>query len=176
MAQLPVTTKKSTTKPLPSLARIKEVLALDPSTGALTWRAMISKRAPVGTVVANKSSKGYIRVGIDGENYFAHRIVWLMYHGVAPSLFIDHINGIKTDNRPANLREGTHFQNMGNQRCARRNKVGLMGAYWAPNKKKWVSAICVHGKSLKLGAFESEELAHAAYINAKRELHEFCTI
>lgn len=58
------------------------------------------------------STKGYVRVNIDGLTYSAHRLIALAFIpnsiGFAQ---INHKNGIKTDNRPSNLEWCTNQQN-----------------------------------------------------------------
>ena len=54
-------------------------------------------------------STGYVRIGVDGGKYTAHCLAWLYTHGVWPSDQIDHINGNRSDNRIANLRERRHL-------------------------------------------------------------------
>ena len=56
--------------------------------------------------------KGYIKLLVDRKWYLAHRLAWLYVHGVWPSDVIDHINGIKTDNRLVNLRDITQLENI----------------------------------------------------------------
>jgi len=92
-----------------------------------------------------------------------------------PSEQIDHINGIRHDNRISNLRLATNKQNCQNTKQARvNNKSGFLGV--SPSGDKFISTIQKNGKQLYLGTFETKEEAHEAYLNEKRKLHEFCTI
>jgi len=57
---------------------------------------------------------GYLRIGGRNKNSrepwsaLAHHVVWLMFFGDIPDgMTINHINGIKTDNRPCNLELAT---------------------------------------------------------------------
>lgn len=92
-----------------------------------------------------------------------------------PTNEIDHKNGVKDDNRFGNLRQATHLLNQQNQRKAqRKNKAGLLGV--CAKRNGFMASIKVNGKNKWLGSFSTPELAHAAYVAAKRKFHEGCTI
>lgn len=100
-------------------------------------------------------------------------------HGYWPSEDVDHINHDKADNRIANLRELNRSLNQQNQiRAHKDNKTGYLGVY--RNKigrtQPYVASIFVEGKAVHLGAFDTAEEAHAAYVKAKRRLHPAGTI
>ena len=63
-------------------------------------------------------SKGYVRVNVffQGEQFklWKHRLVFFLVHRRFPKE-IDHLNGIKTDNRIENLREVNHSENETNK-------------------------------------------------------------
>ena len=153
--------------------RLRELLDYKPETGVFTW--LVNRSTTKAGSVAGHINKamGYYKLRIDGKIYWAHRVAWLYAYGKWPENQIDHINGIRHDNRIANIRSVTHSQNMQNLTKAR-SESGLIGA-WKQNGK-WSSRIRVNGKEIKLGYFESKEKAHEAYITAKRELHPFGTL
>jgi hypothetical protein len=142
----------------------------DPETGILIRIQHHSSRyrhKPTGSVGGN----GYVYVKFNYKTYLAHRLVWFYIHGEWPAEMVDHINGNKSDNRLVNLRSVPRYMNAQNERKARVTcKSKLMGAY--PNHKTWKSAIYIDGKKTHLGCFETAELAHAAYMEAKRKHHE----
>lgn len=118
---------------------------------------------------------GYKRISIKGKTYKAHRLAWLYVTGNMPDGVIDHINGIRDDNRFCNLREVTTKQNAQNMKSARRdNKSGYLGVN--VEGSKFSASIKVDGKKKYLGSYPTPEQAHEAYIQAKRQLHECCTI
>lgn len=158
-------------------ARLRERLHYDPETG-LFRNAPRKYSKTNGRVVGCKTSRGYLRVGLDGHRHLLHRLAWLYVHGEWPQEDIDHINGVRTDNRMANLRLVTDSMNSQNQVRAHSNNVssGLLGVSYKPSHKQWVARLSLSGKSKHVGYFRTRELAYEAYIEAKRRLHPGCTI
>jgi hypothetical protein len=96
-------------------------------------------------------------------------------HGSWPVGLIDHINGVKSDNRLFNLRVVDETGNSENvRRPNKRNKSGFMGVIWFQNK--WRANITVNKKTKWLGDYATPKEAHAAYLGAKRLHHATCTI
>lgn len=157
--------------------RIRELLSYNPITGELTWIAKTSGRRKQGGKAGSKMKMGYLEIGIDGTSYLTHRVVWMIVHGHWPSDQIDHINGIRDDNRLSNLREASNIINGQNKRMARSDsKTKLLGSSWSIDNKKYLSQIVSAGKHYHLGYYKSPEEAHQAYLTAKRRLHAGCTI
>jgi hypothetical protein len=82
-------------------------------------------------------------------------------NGKHGDVVIDHINGVKTDNRVDNLRIVTQQKNCENRRSKGYHKIG----------KKWRAQIKVNKKKHHLGYFDTEQEAHAAYLDAKAIHH-----
>ena len=105
------------------LLRIKKNYTYDTATGRLT-----SSR--YGRAIRGKKhgKKGYLavncRIGKKLVVVYLHHAVWAVCKGRWPEQQIDHINGIKQDNRIENLREVSGSENM-------RNIVYL----WKPNAR-----------------------------------------
>lgn len=105
----------------------------------------------------------------------AHRLAWQYATGDVPAADIDHINGVKNDNRLANLRPATRAQNMQNQRRARSdNATGILGVGCV--RGRWKSQIQSDGIRMHLGTFDTAEHARSAYLDAKAARHPFQTI
>ena len=105
--------------------------------------------------------KGYISVGQKDFQLKGHQFAYYYKYGKVVDC-IDHINGIKDDNRICNLREVTHQQNQHNQKNAK-------GYYH--NGYSYCSKIALNGKSIYLGSFDTEEEASQAYLEAKEKYH-----
>lgn len=122
--------------------------------------------------IYNKSNKEMSYKGYDGYIIIqfplnkkqivlkGHHFIWWMRHKYVPEkgMQIDHINGIRDDNRISNLRIVTHQENQWNQTKAKGcSKVG----------DKWLAQISVDKKHFRLGVFDREEDAISAYQRAK---------
>jgi hypothetical protein len=155
--------------------RLKEVLNYDPDTGIFTWAFKYTRTIVVGRVAGHQNKKtGRVNIRI-GRNYKAHRLAWLYTYGKWPDGEIDHINGNSSDNRIANLRDVTLTENSWNKRKAMStSKTGLLGV--VPRGDGFKACIMKNRKLKHLGQFKTAELAHEAYLKAKREMHTTCTI
>lgn len=79
----------------------------------------------------------------------------------------DHKNSRDTlDNRRSNLRIASSLQNARNARRRKDNTSGLKGVMFHKVMRKWVSYIQVERKRIRLGYFETKELAYLAYCAA----------
>lgn len=156
-----------------SAERARELLCYDKDTGIFNWRVDRSN-IKAGTEIKCLSN-GYVQIQINSKGYRAHRLAWLYTYGEWPKLFIDHINGDRSDNRISNLRDVSAQINSQNVRAASRgSEAGLLGV--TANKKRWSAGVIVDRKRIHLGTYDTPEQAHEAYLVAKRRLHEGCTI
>jgi len=146
--------------------------------GLLKWKhSLTGSRRVAGMVAGSINNDGYVIVEVAGKSVAAHRIVWLMHNGHWPTGEIDHINGIRHDNRIENLRDVHRKTNAENRRSASKtSKTKLLGVEYLPKIDKYRARIRVDGALIRLGTFNTPDDAHAAYIEAKRRLHAGCSI
>ena len=108
------------------------------------------------------------RVTLKRRNYFAHRLVWAMTHGVSDPPPLDHINGDPMDNRIENLRAVTLEENSKNAKTPRDNRSGRIGVC-RHRRGGWDAYISLGKKQIKLGRFRDIEDAIAAREKAEKD-------
>ena len=140
--------------------RVRKLLSY--RAGRLYWRVSMNSRAQRGKE-AGFVAGHYRRIGIEGRVYLLHQIVFLWWRGYIPKQ-LDHKNRNKLDNRISNLRAATTMQNAWNRSDA-------VGGYFCKRREKWRALICVRGKRVELGHYETKEEAHQVYLKAKRKHH-----
>jgi hypothetical protein len=154
-------------------------LAYNSETGVIAWRVSRGNLRNGNSCVKSGDRAGWLAhngyriIEFDGARYQTHRLAWLFSFGMWPGHDLDHINGIRDDNRITNLREATRSQNNGNSKLSRRNSSGLKGV--SPDPRGGFRAqIAKDGVRKFLGRFASVDEAHAAYVRAaQRQWGEF---
>jgi hypothetical protein len=148
--------------------RLREVLRYLPELGEFRRR----KTGEVaGGVWHRNRSTDYLKISVDGCQYFAHRLAWFYVNGEWPQGEVDHVNGNGLDNRISNLRDCARFQNATNSLAQKSSRSGLRGVHFHPGAKRYRAQICKNNKTRHLGYFDTPELAHEAYLKAAHELH-----
>lgn len=146
---------------------IRQYLAIDPaSPTGLTWTGHPHKTTAVrftGKPAGRLTGEGYYQTSIQYTPLLNHRIIWFLRHGKWPAGQVDHIDGVRTNNHPDNLRDVTHAENLQNQL--------VKGYAWVARRQKWWAQISVDGKRRHIGYFTNEEDARAAYLAAKAKYH-----
>lgn len=121
-------------------AKLKELLEYDPISGVFRRKINIGG-AKIGDIAGTDNGDGYMKIRVAGKSYKAHRLAWLYVMGRWPKNDIDHINGVRCDNRIINLREATRAENKQNTRKANsNNRTGLLGVM-PRNGRKFVNAL-----------------------------------
>ena len=139
--------------PLPPFAELKEKIAYDPEVGFL----------PEQKTYRNTRDRHH-NISFAGRTWPGQRIAWLLGTGEDPgNFYVDHIDGDPENNKISNLRLVTPSQNRMNRRKRPRGWNLVNGRYRA--------SIYVKGTREELGAFDTPEEAHAAYIKRAKEVH-----
>jgi len=113
-------------------------------------------------------SQGYINTNIHGNVYGVHRLIFLMFNGYLPKE-IDHINGIKSDNRIENLRASSVKENQFNAKIRKDSSTGIKNV--TKSGKKFNVALKIDGKRTHIGNFQDLELAELVAIEARNKYH-----
>jgi len=153
-------------RPKVTIERLKEVMRYEPETGRLEWKVRISCHNP-GEHAGCVKMDGYVYVNLDKNRMFGHRMAWALYYGRWPEHQLDHINGVRSDNRIENLREVTGSVNQHNRRDMIRKNGSLKGTSFRKKIGLWKAEIIIDGKRFHLGMFPSEKAAHEMYVEAK---------
>lgn len=158
-------------------AELKTRLHYDQETGIFTWIKYIQSKNRNGTKAGGMRADGYQAIYLRYKQYMAHRLAWLYMTGNWPNGDLDHIDGNRQNNRISNLRECTQSLNNQNQRKAKSfNTTGYLGVSYRKENNRYRARIGLNKKVIHIGDYLTAEEAHAAYIDAKRAMHEFGTI
>jgi|GEM_PF-1655549 len=127
-----------------------------------------------GRAILNRPNMdGYLRVGIKEEStgkyrtYCIHEVMYYMKNNELPEQ-IDHINLIKTDNRPLNLRASNYNLQQVNMPKKQGTSSIYKGVSHYPKKasKRWRASLCHNKKHMSFGYYETQEEAALAYDRA----------
>lgn len=154
-------------EPVLSLSLLNELYYYNSENGQLIHK-VTRRGVRKGTVAGSVKKDGYVHLKIMGVEYYAHRVIYFMLHGYLPAM-VDHKDGNRSNNKPANLRAATSGQNCANSRVRKDNVCGIKGI--RRSGKKWRASITTEKKQLHLGSFDNHEQASAAYRNAAIQHH-----
>jgi hypothetical protein len=166
----------------PSIEYLRECLDVDYETGTLYWKVrpeshFSSERGmkifntrfsgkPAGT---KNSCYGYYSVLFRTRRVQSHIIIFAMKNCRYPEGQLDHINGVRDDNRLQNLREVDNSENHRNMKLFRTSTSGCPGVSWDKKNKKWKVQIRTKEKWIHLGRYQKIEDAICARISANRD-------
>lgn len=149
--------------------RLREVFHYDPETGLFTRIEQRSGRGKVGDVVGYKDASGHLYAMADYQKYAVHRLAFLYMTGEWPKGQVDHMNGVRDDNRWVNLRDVTHTINAQNRTRAKRGKKNdLPLGVFKTLEGRFRSVCRVMGKNHHLGTFPTIAEAEMTYLSFRR--------
>lgn len=138
---------------------ILDFMSYDAESGSCKYRQGIRK----GQEITAKDRCGYLRVQIGTEAFQLHRLIyfWVTGEKVEGDTQIDHVNGVRDDNRWVNLRLCSVSQNNQNAKCQTRSRTQIKGINQINIKGKpyWRARVTLSGKnSVKHFGFNPENL------------------
>lgn len=163
-------------KAILDITRLRSLLNYNPDTGEFHWLVDRRPNKTAGKLAGSPDEEGYLRIGIDRRRYRSHRLAWFYVYGEWPELEIDHKDTDRTNNRIGNLRQVTRHVNMQNMRKSPTKAASDLPMGVCRSRRGFYSQICVYGKKINLGSYPTPEAAHEAYVKAKRQHHEGCTL
>lgn len=157
-----------------------------PHTGDITWKPRVAGMTFGNRVVSARGARqsngkcagksalydhvsGYKAVAVMGVAFLAHRVAWALHYGTWPDGWMDHINGIRTDNRILNLRVVDPSENSRNSALSSLNKTGVPGVFYGARTNRWKAYINVNRRRVELGSHSTLESAVSARRAAERE-------
>jgi hypothetical protein len=145
---------------------LKRVLHYSPWTGKFTWK-ISTRKICAGSLAGCINKDGYIVIRINTIQYPAHRLAHLYMRGYFPEYEMDHMKGIRADNRWKELRHVTRTCNSQNQKLRRINTSGFPGVSHNKKLDKWISRISINGKRPNLGLYNDPLEAALARFTAE---------
>lgn len=157
---------------------LRELLAYSPDTGILSWR-IGQGHVMAGSAAGGRDSYGYLRVKVRGKFYKAHRIAWAITHGAWPVGKIDHRDGIRDNNRIANLRDVSNTTNMQNLKRAHIDNLSgsaVPGVCWRKRDEIFAARAKIGGVDIHIGHFATLAEAELASIEYRRKNYDGNTL
>lgn len=122
-------------------------------------------------------SAGYLMVVLCNDStrktYRIHKLVAINFLNHKPDgykLVVDHIDNNKLNNNIDNLQLITPRKNLSKDRGKFNDSSRHIGVCFHKTSSKWLSRICINGKSKHLGLFQNELEASNAYQTALKNL------
>jgi HNH endonuclease len=161
----------------------RQLVEYNPETGRFYWRQRdqkwFSDRRSHSTWNGKYAGKeaflvytedGYRKGLLLKVSVRASRLAWAITYGEWPKGEVDHINGVKDDNRISNLRDVVRAVNARNRSLRRDNRSGFNGIGVMPASGKWKAFIRGFDRNIALGVFETKAEAIAARLAAQKVL------
>lgn len=161
--------------------KIRRYLILEAG-GVLRWRELTGPLSRSekrhNTLFAGKEAgvicktNGYRIVTLGKISFKAHVIVFFLHTGEVSETLLDHKDGIKSNNDPSNLRQGTPSKNAQNSKISAKNRSGVRGVSFHTKTGKWKVRVTAEGREKFGGWFANLEEARVVAENLRKEMHE----
>ena len=166
-------------KKLPPTEYLNECFRYDEENGILYWKERplshfnnnvlqykrwnfiySNKIAGVPDRISKNNQPVYRSVYLNNEKYREHRIIFKLCNGYDPD-FIDHINGIRNDNRISNLNSVNPQENAKNRALPTNNKSGVLGVRICNRTKNYIADLGPRARTFK--TFEEAVVCRKAW-------------
>jgi hypothetical protein len=119
-----------------------------------------TKLGPMGCTY----SEGYIKIRVSMYKFNQSQLVYLWFTGrlLRSDEKMDHIDGVRANDYPGNLRIASNTLNQRNKAILRNNTSGHTGVRWDKTSCRWRAYIKVDSILINLGSFINLEVACTA--------------
>ena len=147
--------------------KARERFDYNPLTGDIIYIEN-TERSKIGDIVECINGRGYIMLHYRKKALVAHRLAFYIMEGHLPEN-IDHINGVRTDNRWANLRACTKGENSRNRGMSKANKSGYRGV--SKHQGRWRGRVNFNGVEYSKYGYDTPELANEWVLSNSKKLY-----
>ncbi len=142
--------------------KVRDCSLFQPNTKTAKHQAAIWNARYAGKAALTAKVHGYAAGKVFDVQVKAHRVIWAMKTGEWPDGEIDHINGVRGDNRWCNLRHVQRSINARNAHKSSLNTSGINGVSWHKPTSRWRAYLRVDYRQVHIGYFDNIEDASAA--------------
>ncbi len=95
--------------------------------GKAHGRRVATRGSPAGSIMT-RNNKQYATISCNGTNWFAHRVIWILFNGyLDKELVCDHLDGDSLNNNIDNIRVVSQKTNNRNTKMRKDNSTSICG-------------------------------------------------